>query len=35
MGLVVLADWYDPEVMASIGFHDENTRSQWTALAGY
>lgn len=34
LGLVVLADWYDPKVISRLGFYDENTRSQWEALSG-
>ena len=34
LSLIVLADWYDPEIMAKIRFFDENTRQWWTPLTG-
>jgi len=34
LGLVVLGEWYDPNVASRIGFFDENTRSHWAALTG-
>ena len=34
LSLVVLADWYNPAVMKSLRFFDENTQSWWTPVTG-
>eukprot|EP00698_Gefionella_okellyi_P012846 TRINITY_DN3490_c0_g2_i1.p1 TRINITY_DN3490_c0_g2~~TRINITY_DN3490_c0_g2_i1.p1 ORF type:complete len:722 (-),score=154.10 TRINITY_DN3490_c0_g2_i1:32-2197(-) len=34
LGLVVLADWYDPALLKHIRFWDDNTRSMWDAVTG-
>ncbi len=34
LGLLVVADWYNVDVMRSIRFFDENTRQWWTPATG-
>lgn len=34
LSLVVIAEWYDHQVMKSVAFNDDNTRSLWHALTG-
>ena len=34
LSLIVLADWYDLEVVKKVRFYDDNTRSWWDAVTG-
>ncbi|KAL0485149.1 hypothetical protein AKO1_004360 [Acrasis kona] len=34
LGVVVLADWYNTEVMRSVRFFDDNTKTHWHPLTG-
>lgn len=34
LGLIVLADWYNKEIMEKIIFFDENTKSKWIPVTG-
>lgn len=34
LSLVILAEWYNPEVMKKIKFFDDNTQMWWTPQTG-
>ena len=34
LSVIVLADWYNEEIISKIRFFDENTRQWWTPLTG-
>ena len=34
LSLVILAEWYNPEIMKKIKFFDDNTQLWWTPQTG-